>query len=129
MRTNGTELVALMQGNVKEVIVEHLKNKSLTEEMVAISPMVSHNFWTLCMEAFAMQLIEEEQPVRAVIHLLGVQRVEDAIRVLLEKKYHREAWILAKLKKANEDQVFDQIAKEWTEYLNVSGRFEEAAIV
>lgn len=129
MKSRGCELVALMAGNVKETIVEHIKDKSLTETMVGIAPMVSHNFWKLCAEAFVMQLIEDDFPLKAVIYLLATHNVEDSLKLLTEKHYYREAWVLAKMKKAPEDPIFNELAQKWIEHLDICGDYEVAAVV
>lgn len=131
MKSQGTELLALLGCDVKESIVGHIKDKSLTHEMVGIAPMVSHGFWKLCAEAYAMQLIEEGLPLKAVVYLLGIHKVDEALRVLLEKHYYREAWILVKMKKIGreDDPIFGMVAQKWIEYLDLCGDYEYAAVV
>lgn len=129
MKSRGTELIALMGGNVKETIVEHIKDKSITDEMVALAPMVSYNFWKLCVEAYSMQLIEEGQPLKAVLYLLGIHKVEDSLQILCEKNYYREAWILAKMKRSPGDAIFKELSAKWIHNLDICGDYESAAIV
>lgn len=129
MKSRGTELVAVMGGCVRETLAGHIRNGSVTEEMVGIAPMVSHNFWKLCSEAFAMQLIEEGQPLRAVLYLLCLNKVDEALDVLMKKHFYREAWVLAKLRRPKEDPIFGELAKEWIRYLDITGDYESAAVV
>lgn len=130
MKSRGTELIALMSGNVKETIVGHIKDKSLTGQMIALAPMVSHNFWKLCCEAYAMQLIEEGEPLEAVSYLLGIHKVEDSLQILCDKHYYREAWILAKMKRTTPgDAIFKELSSKWIHNLDICGDYESAAIV
>lgn len=109
--------------------MNHIRSKSLTNEMVNIAPMVSHQFWKLCLEAFAMQLIEEGQPVKAVIYLLVLHKVDDSLKVLMEKGFHREAWVLAKLKMPMDAPIFSEISRKWRADLDLYGDYETAAVV
>lgn len=129
MRSLGTEFIPLVTGNVKETLVQHMKEKSLTDEMVAISPMVSHNFWKLCLEAYALQLIDMGQALKAVLYLLSIHKVDDSLKLLTERHFFREAWILAKLRKPQGDAIFGAISSEWIKYLDLNGEYEFAAVV
>lgn len=130
MKSRGTDLIPLMSGNdVKEKIVQHIKDQSLTDEMVAIAPMISHSFWRLCLEAFSVQLIEEGQPLKAVLFLLSIHKVDDSLEILCGKNYFREAWLLAKLRKPVGSPIFKEISSKWIQNLNHCGDYESAAIV
>lgn len=130
MKSRGTDLIPLMSGNnVKETIVQHIKDQSLTDEMVAIAPMISHNFWRICLEAFSLQLIEEGQPLKAVLYLLSIHKVDDSLEVLCSKNYFREAWLLAKLRKPQGAPIFKEISSKWVQHLDLCGDYESAAIV
>lgn len=127
--------------------MEHVRDKSLTDEMIGLAPMVSYQFWMLCCEAYSVQLIEEQQPLKAVLYLLGLKKVreeidvgnvivslkfsqiDDAIKILMDKNYFREAWVLAKMKKSQDDPIFSVISTKWISNLDICGDYESAAVV
>lgn len=88
IKSIGSSIINVMAGNLKDEIMNHLQNKTLTDEHVAVSPMVSFAFWQRCTEAYACQLVVGNQPLKAVLHLLTIHSV--SVRFLKESWYaHR----------------------------------------
>lgn len=76
-----------------------------------------------------MQMIERESVLRAIPFLLSSHDVNDAIDSLLAGDYYREAWIVAKLHKEEEDVIFEKISTNWMEFLEKNGNLEGAALM
>lgn len=86
-----------------------------------------YSFWKKCCEAYANQLVENEDSIAAVPYFLAVNNVDDCIKQLCEGKYFREAWIISKMRKVDSDPVFNEIMKKWLAYFDGNGNFESAA--
>lgn len=79
METSGHALIALMNNTLTATVTEHVKAKTLTDELVALAPMISYNFWLNCTQSYAMQLIESGHPLKAVLHLLAIHEVRQIL--------------------------------------------------
>lgn len=47
--------------------------------------------------------------------------------MLCESKQFREAWVIAKMRKDENDPIYDKIMQKWISYLDFSGNYETAA--
>lgn len=56
-------------------------------------------------------------------------QINDAIKQLTNANYYREAWIVAKVYKEAEDQIFTDIANSWATFLEDHGNLDGAALV
>lgn len=56
-------------------------------------------------------------------------QINEAIKQLTNGHYYREAWIVAKVHKESEDQIFSDIAKSWAAFLEDHGNLDGAALV
>lgn len=119
----------LLSDNFKEEIIEKISSKTLTEADISLTPNVSFTFWRECCQAFAIQCIGQEDFMRAIPYLLSCQEIDQILNILLEKNCHREAWIIAKMKKDEDDPIFKTIFQKWTEYCDFTGFYEGCAIL
>lgn len=111
------------------------------------------SFWRNCCKALAVQYLEKNSTLLAIPYLLAIHevwfwnwysiklvckfhpryyicfQVNEAIQHLSTANYYREAWIIAKLHKESEDQIFAEIAKSWVTFLEDHGNLDGAALV
>lgn len=76
-----------------------------------------------------MQCLGNENYLKAIPYLLATDNVDVTIETLCANKYFREAWIVAKMRKSEEDAVFSSILKRWIQYFEQNGFFEAAAVL
>lgn len=55
--------------------------------------------------------------------------MDEAIDGLLAGEYYREAWIVAKLHKEDEDMIFATISSKWITSLEQTGNLDGAALM
>lgn len=88
-----------------------------------------YRFWKKCCSAFAYQNIEKGFVLEAIPYLLAIHETREAIDILCEKNFYREAWVVAKMKKDPDDKLlFDGIAEKWINYLVSHGNLEGGAM-
>lgn len=65
--------------------------------------------------------------MKALPYLLVTDEVDEAIKILCENEYFREAWIVAKMRKDESSTIFEQIFEKWAKYYNYTGFYEAGA--
>jgi len=85
------------------------------------------SLWKKACVAYGDQLVVNENSLAAIPYYLAVNDVDACINHLCESKHFREAWIIAKMRKNDEDPVFGSVMKKWIEYYDYSGNYEAAA--
>lgn len=66
----------------------------------------------------------------AIPYLLDCDQVTEAIDLLCDGQYYREAWVTARLYKDEQDvQCFNGISKKWIDYLDSKGNLDGAALM
>lgn len=78
-------------------------------------------------EAYAHQLIMEDHVEKAVSYLLCANKIYEAIKVFLDAKMYKEAYILARLRLAADDPVLTIVLQSWALFATNSGLLEQAA--
>ncbi|KAG0727047.1 Gem-associated protein 5 [Chionoecetes opilio] len=104
------------------------RQKKLTPFLVASAPQVSMKLWETACEAYAEQLLVEGDAVTAASYLLNIHKVEEAIDVLVQRKYYREAMAIVKsrLGYQGQEQV-DTVASSWVTSAIYEGNMDLAA--
>lgn len=125
----GAILLPQIGFRLKEVIIQRIASKKLTDQLVALAPSISYEFWRKCCEAYGYQLLEKQYPLASIPYFLASHKISEAIDYLCKHKYFREAWAICKLRKARDDPIYEQVAAEWATYLETSGNLEGAALV
>ncbi|XP_062546175.1 protein rigor mortis [Armigeres subalbatus] len=125
----GAILLPQIGFRLKEVIIQRIASKRLTDQLVALAPSISYEFWRKCCEAYGYQLLEKQYPLASIPYFLASHKITEAIDYLCKHKYFREAWAICKLRKAHDDPIYEHVAREWGKYLESSGNFEGAALV
>ncbi|XP_055539791.1 protein rigor mortis isoform X2 [Wyeomyia smithii] len=125
----GTILLPQIAFRLKEVIIERIASRTLTDQLVALAPSISYEFWRKCCEAYGYQFLEKQYTLASVPYFLACHKVAEAIEYLRKHKFFREAWAICRLRKADDDPTCEQVSTEWAQYLESTANFEGAALV
>ncbi|NXO29148.1 GEMI5 protein, partial [Cisticola juncidis] len=117
----------LWKGDMKGVLQAAAERGELTDQLVAMSPMVGYQAWVWTVEAFAKQLCFQEQYVKAASHLLSIHKVYEAIDLLKVNNFYREAIVMAKARLRPEDPVLKDLYTSWAALLEKDGHYSMAA--
>ncbi|NXL56409.1 GEMI5 protein, partial [Chordeiles acutipennis] len=117
----------LWKGDMKGVIQAAAERGELTDQLVAISPMVGYQAWVWTVEAFAKQLCFQEQYVKAASHLLSIHKVYEAVELLKVNHFYREAIVIAKARLRPEDPILRDLYTSWAAVLEKDGHYSMAA--
>uniref|UniRef100_A0A663F2C2 Gem nuclear organelle associated protein 5 n=1 Tax=Aquila chrysaetos chrysaetos TaxID=223781 RepID=A0A663F2C2_AQUCH len=118
----------LWKGDMKGVLQAAAERGELTDQLVAISPMVGYQAWVWTVEAFAKQLCFQEQYVKAASHLLSIHKVYEAVELLKVNHFYRlEAIVIAKARLRPEDPVLRDLYTSWAALLEKDGHYSMAA--
>ncbi|KAM7007983.1 gem-associated protein 5 [Passerculus sandwichensis] len=117
----------LWKGDMKGVLQAAAERGQLTDQLVAMAPMVGYQAWVWTVEAFAKQLCFQEQYVKAASHLLSIHKVYEAIELLKVNNFYREAIVMAKARLRPEDPVLKELYTSWAALLEKDGHYSMAA--
>uniref|UniRef100_A0A663MLC8 Gem nuclear organelle associated protein 5 n=1 Tax=Athene cunicularia TaxID=194338 RepID=A0A663MLC8_ATHCN len=117
----------LWKGDMKGVLQAAAERGELTDQLVAISPMVGYQAWVWTVEAFAKQLCFQEQYVKAASHLLSIHKVYEAVELLRVNHFYREAIVIAKARLRPEDPILKDLYTSWAALLEKDGHYSMAA--
>uniref|UniRef100_A0A8B9D209 Gem nuclear organelle associated protein 5 n=1 Tax=Anser cygnoides TaxID=8845 RepID=A0A8B9D209_ANSCY len=118
----------LWKGDMKGVLQAAAERGELTDQLVAISPMVGYQAWVWTVEAFAKQLCFQEQYVKAASHLLSIHKVYEAVELLKVNHFYRlEAIVIAKARLRPEDPILRDLYTSWAALLEKDGHYSMAA--
>ncbi|KAM9373511.1 gem-associated protein 5 [Phaethornis superciliosus] len=117
----------LWKGDMKGVLQAAAERGELTDQLVAMSPMVGYQAWVWTVEAFAKQLCFQEQYVKAASHLLSIHKVYEAVELLKVNHFYREAIVIAKARLRPEDPVLKELYTTWAALLEKDGHYSMAA--
>uniref|UniRef100_A0A8B9SD63 Gem nuclear organelle associated protein 5 n=1 Tax=Apteryx owenii TaxID=8824 RepID=A0A8B9SD63_APTOW len=117
----------LWKGDLKGILQAAAERGELTDQLVAISPMVGYQAWVWTVEAFAKQLCFQEQYVKAASHLLSIHKVYEAVELLKVNHFYREALVIAKARLRPEDPVLRDLYTSWAALLEKDGHYSMAA--
>ncbi|NWW30650.1 GEMI5 protein, partial [Panurus biarmicus] len=117
----------LWKGDMKGVLQAAAERGELTDQLVAMSPMVGYQAWVWTVEAFAKQLCFQEQYVKAASHLLSIHKVYEAIELLKVNNFYREAIVMAKARLRPEDPILKDLYTSWAAVLEKDGHYSMAA--
>ncbi|NXL00403.1 GEMI5 protein, partial [Mesembrinibis cayennensis] len=117
----------LWKGDMKGVLQAAAERGELTDQLVAISPMVGYQAWVWTVEAFVKQLCFQEQYVKAASHLLSIHKVYEAVELLKVNHFYREAIVIAKARLRPEDPILRDLYTSWAALLEKDGHYSMAA--
>lgn len=112
---------------LRKNLQEAIKEKRLNDFLVSLSVSLSMKTWQETCEAYADQLLFESNPTKAVSYLLCIHKIHRAIEVFIAQKMYKEAYVLARCKVDEKDEILTRILNEWANSAITVGNFEEAA--
>ncbi|XP_023295717.2 protein rigor mortis [Lucilia cuprina] len=118
-----------LTGNLKEEILKCVQAKQLCEWHVSLAPSISYSFWQKCCQAYAEQLIEQGYALQAAAYMLAIHQQQDAIEMLMEKKFYKEALLIARIYLQPEDPLNNTISEQWITHLYANGNLTGAALL
>ncbi|XP_011636844.1 gem-associated protein 5 [Pogonomyrmex barbatus] len=113
--------------NLEENLISAVKNHQLNDFLISLAPHVSIKTWREMCEAYAHQLVEQNNPGKAVAYLLSIHKIYDAIEVFLNAKLFKEAYAVARCKLDTDDPFLKKILEQWAEWTVSKGHLEQAA--
>lgn len=85
--------------------------------------------WSAACECYAKKLTETENsdPFETASYYLACHKVEDAIEVLYNATFYREALAIAKCRLSPSDPLINEILLKWSQFCYSTGNYEIAA--
>ncbi|KAG8438880.1 hypothetical protein GDO86_005173 [Hymenochirus boettgeri] len=119
--------IMLWKGDLKGTLQLAVERGELTDQLVALSPMAGYKVWLWTVESFVKQLCFQEQYVKAASHLLSINKVYEAVQLLLGNHLYREAIALAKARLPASDPIHRELYTSWAAVLEKDGHYALAA--
>ncbi|XP_071629250.1 gem-associated protein 5 [Temnothorax longispinosus] len=113
--------------DLKNNLISAAKDHQLNDFLVSLAPNVSAKVWKEMCEAYAHQLVIQNNPEKAVSYLLAVHKIYEAIEVFINAKMFKEAYALARCKLDAADTFLNKILESWAEWATYKGQLEQAA--
>ncbi|KAI8119080.1 Protein rigor mortis [Lucilia cuprina] len=101
----------------------------LADESLRVACFFGTNFWQKCCQAYAEQLIEQGNALQAAAYMLAIHQQQDAIEMLMEKKFYKEALLIARIYLQPEDPLNNTISEQWITHLYANGNLTGAALL
>lgn len=112
--------------DVNLTVKKAISSKQLNGDIVAMAMSVSRKLWLEACEAYIKQLESSGEIEMCASYMLGLNRVKEAIDILRNHNYYREAIVIAKLKQSNE-QLINELVTAWANLRESNGDYEGAA--
>lgn len=106
---------SLWRGDITELIKDAMNRKCLDEWLMSLAPMSSYRVWQEACVVYSEQLANEGDYLRAASYLSAVHKVEEAVELLCEHKFYKEAVALAKCRLPSGDPVIEKVMKDCAE--------------
>ncbi|XP_075214560.1 gem nuclear organelle associated protein rigor mortis isoform X2 [Lycorma delicatula] len=120
-------LCVLWKGDVTELLQDAMNKKQLNDWLMSLAPMSSMRIWQEACIIYSEQLANQGDPMKAACYLLAVHKVEEAVQLLCDHKYFREAVALAKCRLPNDDSVVQEAVLKYANYSVSNGMLNLAA--
>ncbi|XP_064609337.1 gem-associated protein 5-like [Liolophura sinensis] len=117
----------IWKGNIRGALKFAREREELSDWLVAMAPMASHQMWVEACQDYALQLEAEGQFHKAASYYLAAHKVYDAINLFRRHRMFREAVALAKLRLSPLDPAHEELYATWGQQLTKEGHFEQAA--
>ncbi|CAK8686538.1 unnamed protein product [Clavelina lepadiformis] len=128
MKNNdGSYILKTWRGDIVGAIENAIEQDDLTDQLVALAPMAGYDVWQHACTSFADQLIKQGRHLHASQYLVATNKIHEAITLLMDNKYYREAVSLARARLQENDQLVLKIVKTWAYRLKNGSSFEMAA--
>ncbi|XP_045601247.2 gem-associated protein 5 isoform X1 [Procambarus clarkii] len=117
------------RGSLDEHIRSAARHKKLTPFLVASAPQVSIKLWELACEAYAEQLLDEGDVITAASYLVNINKVKEAVSMLLKHRHYREALAITKCRLSYDEEMLEKVTCAWAASAIYEGNFDIASIL
>lgn len=117
----------MWRGNLKEILEEKVKTGHLDDFLVSLAPFVSPRLWHEACVSYSKTLFANKLYRKAACYLLAIHKIHDAIELLLNSKLFLEALCIARCRLPESDPIFNEIVKNYAEWLTVAGSLLRAS--
>eukprot|EP00912_Choanoflagellata_sp_UC4_P000266 UC4_evm3s166 len=126
--SNSTRLIRLemWRANLYGALRTAIEQKTLTADMVALSPSIGYDMWVKVSRLYALQCKEKGDTHQAVQHMLCSGDVQEAIETYVDAEMFPDAVVLAKLRLLPDDKRLPAIYQKWSGFEYRRGNFEMA---
>ncbi|KAH8279309.1 hypothetical protein KR026_006088 [Drosophila bipectinata] len=114
---------------LREELLQHMHNHTLTEWHLSLAPAVSFSFWKECCRSYAWQMKDKGYVLHAATYLFGLGMHKEAINMFLENEYYKEALAHARVSLPATDPLIKTIINRWLDQLETTGNFGAAALI
>ncbi|KAK7082375.1 hypothetical protein SK128_007077 [Halocaridina rubra] len=121
------DLMHSWQGSLDEHIRTAARLRKLNPFLVSSAPQVSIKLWQFASEAYAEQLVNEGDIVTAATYLVNINKIEDAVELLMKHRLFREALAIVKCRLGYNEDFVKKVVSSWTDSLVYEGNFDIAA--
>lgn len=94
---------------------------------MSCAPQVSIKLWELACEAYAEQLVDEGDFITGATYLVNINKIEEAIDLLVKHRFFREAMAIAKCRRGYSEELVSKITLAWAGCTIYEGSFDLAA--
>eukprot|EP00729_Bicosta_minor_P012932 gene12932-27198_t len=126
-RTDASFMLQLWQGTGVEVLEQAMRDRTLTESMVAMSPAAGQSVWSKVAHAYAEQLSKSGEHHRAAGYYLATHNVRKAIDAYCLAGTFEEALAVAKTRLSRHDPAIAELYNAWAKKCESAGHYEQAA--
>uniref|UniRef100_A0A673LY02 Gem-associated protein 5-like n=1 Tax=Sinocyclocheilus rhinocerous TaxID=307959 RepID=A0A673LY02_9TELE len=117
----------LWKGDLIGAINLAAEKGELTDHLLSLAPMAGYQVWARTVEAYVKQLCHHEQFLKAASHLVSIHKLYEAINLLKNHQFYREAIALASARLQPEDPVLKNLFMSWAAVLEKDGHYATAA--
>ncbi|CAG5129907.1 unnamed protein product, partial [Candidula unifasciata] len=117
----------LWRGNVAGALQIARQRNELSDWIVSMAPLASHDLWEAVSAEYAEQLEDDGQYHKAVTYLLAANKIHQAIDLFRRHKLFKEAVLLARIRLSPVDPILEDLYTEWGQNLMRDGQYELAA--
>ncbi|KAG8258404.1 Gem-associated protein 5 [Homalodisca vitripennis] len=111
----------LWRGDISQMIQEAIAKKKLSDWLVSMAPLAGFEVWEEACVAFAKQLEECGEVLKASSYLLAIHNVHEAVRLLADHKMFKEAVAVAKCRLSHDDSLTSKVYTEWGDMSRAQG--------
>uniref|UniRef100_B4MQ57 GK21827 n=2 Tax=Drosophila willistoni TaxID=7260 RepID=B4MQ57_DROWI len=125
----GPLCLAVSTFKLREELEQHMANQTLNEWHLSLAPSVSFVFWQDCCRSYAKQMENMGYILHAATYLFGIGLQMEAINLLVEQEYYKEALLHARICLPATDPIIKTIINKWLENLEKYGNYAGAALI
>ncbi|XP_068146826.1 LOW QUALITY PROTEIN: protein rigor mortis [Drosophila tropicalis] len=125
----GPLCLAVSTFKLREELEQHMANQTLNEWHLSLAPSVSFMFWQDCCRSYAKQMENMGYILHAATYLFGIGLQKEAVDLLVEQEYYKEALLHARICLPATDPIIKTIINKWLENLEKYGNYAAAALI